>query len=360
MCPTGLKLLAQSDSCLGRLRWRWHAMWCQACAELHASERFVDEFIARAGRWQDPHEVTAVTPGMDTPEASKQKEKATMRRFALAALGVLVFAALATILVPRASAPDADSILAAAAHAMESADTVHLVGAPTPPLEDIPVIRFMLTPPGTGGFDLWVTDDCIYSLTYGSDGWVIKGYAADVAANAWWFFSAKENRRYVADLSGLMPQAGDIVAKAAAFTRTGLVSDVFTEALGVTLSDVEKSVAVENRRGREVAVVTTTYTITDAPQRVSGRLVVEVDRETDRALAIRQYIRAGDRPEKLLADIGEIEYGVPIPFSEIGAAIPADARVVEVTGTIEEIGPWLSLRMVHGDEVIVETDVPRD
>jgi hypothetical protein len=335
-------------------------MWCQACGELHASEQLVDEFIARAGRWQAPSGVRLVTPGIDTPEASKQKEKATMRRFALVALGVLVCAALATVLVPRPGAPDADSVLAAAAHAMESADTVHLVGAPTPPLEDIPVIRFTLTPPGTGGFDLWVSDDCIYSLTYGSDGWVIKGYAADVVANAWWFFSAKENRQYVADLSPLMPQAGDIVTKAAAFARAGLISDVFTEALGLTLSDVEKSVALENRRGREVAVVTTTYTIADDPQRVSGRLVVEVDRATDRALAIRQYIRAGNRPEKLLADIGEIEYGVPVPFAEITAAIPADARVVEVNGAIEEIGPWLSLRMVHGDEVIVETDVPRD
>ena len=283
-----------------------------------------------------------------------------MKRLVYVSAIVLALAVAAAVIAPRGNAPDADSILAAAAHAMESAESIHLVGRPTPPLDDIPVIRFTITPPGTGGFDIWVSEDCRYSLTYGSDGWVTKGYAADAGAGKWWFYSAKANALYTADLSPLNPEAADILAKASDLTRTGLVGDEFTSALGETLQDVQRSVVVQTRAGREVAVVTTTYTICEEPQRVTGRLVVEVDRGTSRVLAIRQYIRAGERPEKLLADIDQIEYNVPVPVSEIEDAIPPGARVIEATGAIEEIGPWLSLRILDGDEVIVETDVPRD
>jgi len=358
MCQTGLKLLARSDGFLGQLRWRLHGRLCADCRRVRSAERLVEAYSARAGQWEPPASLTAPAPPL--PSNVNRRETIPMKRLACVAAMMVVLGLAAALIVPWGRAPDADSILTAAAHAMDTADSVHLVGRPTPPLDDIPVVNFMLTPPGTGGFDIWLRDDCIYTLTYGSDGCVVKGYAVDASTDRWWFYCAEGNALYRADLSHLKPEAAAIIAKACELVRTGLVGDEFASALGATLEDVYRSASWESRDGRKVAVVTTTYTISEELPRVTGRLVVEVDAHTSRVLAIRQYIRAGDRPEKLLADIEHIEYNVPIPISEIEEAIPADGRLIEAAGAIEEIGPWLSLRIVDGDEVIVETDVPRD
>jgi len=360
MCQTGLKLLARSDGFLGRLRWRLHGRLCAACQETRAAERFVESYVSRAGQWEAPASLSASAPARPVPSHAVRKETGTMKRLVYVSAIVVALGVAAALVAPRSNGPDADSILAAAAYAMESANSIHLVGRPTPPVDDIPVIRFTIAPPGTGGFDMWLSKDCIYSLTYGSDGQVTKGYAADAGADKWWFYSAKANGRYTADLSPLQPQAAEIIAKASDLTRTGLLGDEFASALGETLQDVQRWIVMQIRAGRQIAVVTTTYTICDEPQRVTGRLVIEIDPDTKRVFAIRQYIRAGEMPEKLLADIDRIEYNVPVPVSEIEDAIPPGARVVEATGAIEEMGPWLSLRIVDGDEVIVETDVPRD
>jgi hypothetical protein len=131
MCPTGLKLLAQSDSSLGRLRWRWHAARCASCAAYRGAEQWLDAYAARAGRWEVPTSFRLSLPTTPTSHVGRVKERRPMRRLAYALSFAIVVGLVAGGLTLKPDRPDGRALLMSAAEAMAEVKTIYVRGRAT-------------------------------------------------------------------------------------------------------------------------------------------------------------------------------------------------------------------------------------
>jgi len=355
MCQTGLKLLARSDGFLGRLRWRLHARLCAACRETRAAERFVEAHVSRAGQWEAPTSLTAPAPARPVPSHTVRKEAGTMKRLVYVSAIVLALAIGAAVIAPRGNAPDADSILAAAAHAMELAQSVRILGRGTEGgASDSPTGNRL----SSGYYERWYGEGAVYDRSVRADGTIRSASGLDVGDGEWWNYVADDQACYVADVSSIRPEAADIVLRGIdSYASSAFIGMV--EQLG---ADAPKTVKIEDRDGREVAMVSVTYPYPERQDRpkVTGRMVFEVDCETDRLLGMRQYAQAEGYPEQFVGAIDKLEYDVPLPADLRTSELPPDTRTVAADAAVEKTDHCLSLVMrVHGN-MIVRKDVPRD
>jgi hypothetical protein len=354
MCQTGLKLLARSDGVLGRLRWRLHARLCAACRDLRAAERSVEAYVSRAGQWEAPTSLAAPAPARPVPSHAVGKETGTMKRLVYVSAIVVALAIGAAVIVPRGSAPDADSILAGAAEAMELAQSVYILGRGTEGASESPTGNRL----SSGYYERWCGEGAVYDRSVTADGTVRSAAGLDVAAGEWWYYRADDRACYVADVSPIRGEVADVVLRGIdSYARSGLIDMV--EQLG---GDAPKTVEIEDRDGREVAVVSVTYPYPQRPDRpqVTGRMVFEVDCQTDRLLRMRQYAQADGHPEQLVGAVDKLEYDVPLPADLRTSELPPGTRTVPASADVEQADGYLSLVMRVDGTVIVRKDVPGD
>ena len=106
------------------------------------------------------------------------------------------------------------------------------------------------------------------------------------------------------------------------------------------------------RDGREVALVTVSYTTDAGGVLVHLREVFEVDPETDHLLSTRKFARTGDGAEELVGAVDRVEYDVPLPDAAAAAGIPEGTATVQATAGIEETSSTFALVMkVDGVEL---------
>lgn len=354
MCQTGLKLLARSDGFLGRLRWRLHGRLCAACQETRAAERFVESYVSRAGQWEAPASLSSPAPARPVPSHAVRKETGTMKRLVYVSAIVVALGVAAALIAPRGNAPDADSILAGAANAMELAQSVYILGRGTEGAEESPTGNRL----GSGFYERWCGEGGVYGRSVAADGTIRSASGLDVAAGEWWHYVADDRACYVADISPIRGEAADIVLRGIdSYARSGFIGMV--EQLG---GESPKTVEIEDRDGREVASVTVTYPYPDRPGRpkVTGRMVFEVDYETGRLLGMRQYAEAEGYPEQFVGAVDKLNYDVPLPADLRTSELPPDTRTVPASATVEHTDGYLSLVMRVDGTMIVRKDVPRD
>jgi len=261
---------------------------------------------------------------------------------AFAGVALLVVIIGSAIVIPgRWHKPDADSILMSAAHAMAEAESVHVSFRADEYTGDTPSGYRMM--PGRG--EAWLSERASYWRQLAPDGSLEIAAAVNVDANEFWYYGGDGRPRYVADLAPLGSRAVEIVAKQPEM----FCSDQIIQVLGVgpAHENAEKTVEIEERDGREVAVVTVTYTLREKSPHVTGRFVLEMDAKTKRLLSMHQYAQADGAPEELISAVDKIEYNVAAPHELVAfEGLPAGTTTEEATATIRERGDLLVLELV--------------
>lgn len=119
-------------------------------------------------------------------------------------------------------------------------------------------------------------------------------------------------------------------------------------------SQARKSLTMDTRGREKVAVLTVTGLRAGA-RRVVDRMVLEVDPQTKRLLAMRSYEKTPGGRERLVATVDKVEYDVPIPARL--AAKPTPKKTIPAEVTIRRTDP-LDLVMKAGDTVITAVGDP--
>ena len=116
--------------------------------------------------------------------------------------------------------------------------------------------------------------------------------------------------------------------------------------------NAQESLEMATRDGREVALVTVSYTTDAGGVPVHVREVFEVDAETDHLLSTRKFSRTGDGAEELVGAVDRVDYNVPLPAAAGISGIPGGTATVQATAAIEETASSLALVMkVDGVEL---------
>jgi len=268
-----------------------------------------------------------------------------MRRFAYVALAMFAIAAAAVLVIPGGGKNgEARSLLTGVAHALEQAQSLHIVfrGTETDP-EASGAMRLM---PGWG--EIWVGESAVHSRYLGPEGALRYASVVDCQASSWWVYVQDKSAVYEADLGPLGARACDIIARLAEMIRASQL----TEAMRARIPGARESVEMATREGREVALVTLSYTPEGAGVPVHVREVFEVDPATSHLLSTRKFARTGDGAEELVGAVDKVEYDVPLPEAAAAAGIPGGTAAVQATAAIEETTRALALVMkVEGVEL---------
>ncbi len=251
-----------------------------------------------------------------------------------------------------ALAESAKSLLASVAEAMESASSVHMSGFGSEGDKDSPTGMKM----DDKRFDIWVSPRFMAMCQANAEGKIVVAAGADLETNKVWGYSADDATRYVADIT----QQKEGVRAVLQGNMRMMVQGQFARGPRLPLKDGTTEETTEEREGRVIRVITVcgeSKGISSGPG-VAGdkvlrmRFVLEVDKETNHLLNMRQYAQAEGHPEVQVGCLDRIEYDVPAPSVQIPEAKESPATV-----EIKEDSKLLSMIVVAGDKHVWRSDV---
>jgi len=239
---------------------------------------------------------------------------------------------------------EARSLLTGVAHALEQAQSLHLVFRGTQGDPEAPgVMRLM---PGQG--EIWIGDRAVHMHYLGAEGELLHASVLDCQAGFWWVYARDKSALYQADLEPLGGKACEIIDRLAEMIRASHL----TEAMRAHFPDAQQSVEIVRRDGGAVALVTVSYTTDAGGVPVHVREVFEVDPETNHLFSSRKFARTGDGAEELVGAVDKVEYNVALPAAAGTSGIPEGTATVQATAGIEETSTTSALVMkVDGVEL---------
>jgi len=270
-----------------------------------------------------------------------------MRRLAYAMVFLLVIGLVAAGVFTRSRPPDGKALLISAAHAMEAANSMHLVLHGTKDDPNSPSGMAMMPQPS----EIWVSKRAAALRVTGPGGVLLIAAGVNLDTNEAWDYSAETNVRHSGDLGPVADRAAGLMGKVGDLYLSGALQ-MLTKTI---LTDVQESVVTEVRRGREIAIVTQTGTLMSSPRLVRERDVFQIDKETDLLLGMQRHVQGEGGEEQLIQTIEKVTYNLPVPAD----LAPEDAVREPATMSIEESDEFLSLVMSAGGKEIGRTDVPR-
>jgi hypothetical protein len=275
-----------------------------------------------------------------------RKETRPMRRLAYAMAFLLVIGLAAAGVFTRSRRPDGKALLISAAQAMEAASSVHVVGHGTAADKTSP--SGMKLMPETA--EMWYSANTRrVAMRMAIDGKLVDVLLIDLDAGVERYYFAEEDSWYEADLTPVASQAAVVVAGMA---KSGLPNSPIH---GVDyLADQQRTVQMETREGREIAVITCTGTNNGGDRPLIERHVFEVDMATKHLLCSTRYAKIEGGEEQVLDTVDHVDYDVPVPTDA-----PANAPVAAATVRAEESDECRSLVLYADGKEIERSDVPR-